>query len=202
MDQILRWCAILTAAGGNALRFSAGEMLFFQGDPCRDVGYVAAGWLDIRATTPDGRELPIQTVPEGEFFGDVLTFAGGTKYLGNVVAAAGTEVIFLDPEAFLRLLGGDAAALRDYLGTLGRKTFFIKQQVKMLSLPDLRSKLLFWLRWNLGGASGGTVPIPGTKERLAAFLAVERPSLSRELAHMKRDGLLDYGRTEIVLHDR
>ncbi len=92
-----------------------------------------------------------------------------------------------------------ASLLAAYLANLGRKTFQIKQQVKLLSLPDLRSKILFFLRLQLGKSPRGAVPIPGSKEHLASQLGVERPSLSRELARMKKEGLLEYSRTHIVL---
>jgi CRP-like cAMP-binding protein len=184
---------------GRTVDIDRGELLFLQGDPCREIGYVAAGSLVILSTTPGGRELPIQSVPEGDFFGDVLQFAGGTHYLGNVVAFTAATVVLVAPEAFLDALAADRTALASYLTLLARKTFFIKQQVKMLSLPDLRAKILFWLRWRLDGALKGSVPLPGSKERLAAFLAVERPSLSRELARMQRDGLIAYSRKDIDL---
>jgi CRP-like cAMP-binding protein len=193
------WEDALRRVGGISCRYGAGDMLFLQGEPCLRVGYVLSGSIEIRSTTPGGRELPIQTVPAGEFFGDVLSLAGGTRYLGNVFATSSVEVLYVLTDAFLDILAVNRPLLEDYLRLLGGKTFFIKQQVKMLSLPDLRSKILFWLCWNLGEKSTGVVGIPGTKEHLAAFLAVERPSLSRELARMKREGVLDYSRREIFL---
>ncbi len=191
--------AILGAEGASVWRYDPGEILFWQGDPCRDVAYVVSGSVAIRSSSPDGRELTIQEVGPGDYFGDVLTLAGENSYLGNVVAIDQTLICFLSPDAFLSLLASSRRILAAYLANLGRKTFQIKQQVKLLSLPDLRSKILFFLGQSLGPARKGTVAIPGTKERLASLLCVERPSLSRELARMKKEGIINYTRTQIHL---
>lgn len=193
------WRAALQGAGGATVRVQRGALVRLQGDPCDRIGFVAEGAVEIRSSMPDGREWVIQTVEAGDFFGDVLTLACERRYLGNVTACADATLVELDQDGFFRLLSTDSDALSDYLGMLGRKTFAIKQQVKLLSLPDLRSKILFWLRWRLGNEPRGVVTIPSTKERLAAFLAVERPSLSRELSHMQSDGLIRVARKTIEL---
>jgi len=200
MEQTILSIDNLTAYGGRTACARKGAMLFMQGDACVEIGYVSEGRLDIMSSTPDGREWQIQTVEAGSFFGDVLTFAGENRYLGNVVVSADAVVTMIGKNDFVRLLSDDPPLLLRYLEELGRKTFDIKQQVKLLSLPDLRSRILFWLRWRLGDARSGVVAIPGTKERLAAMLAVERPSLSRELSRMRQAGILSYSRTSIILH--
>ncbi|MDP3130951.1 MAG: Crp/Fnr family transcriptional regulator [Bacillota bacterium] len=199
MERSLFGIDLLTAYGGRTACVRKGAILFLQGEVCVEIGYVSEGRIEIRSSTPDGREWQIQSVDPDAFFGDVLTFSGEQRYLGNVVVATDAIVSMIGRADFLRLLSGHPELLEAYLSALGRKTFDIKQQVKMLSLPSLRSRILFWLGWRLGDARTGSVAIPGTKERLAEMLAVERPSLSRELAHMKKDRLLDYSRTEITL---
>lgn len=199
MHDTSLWAQTLAAAGATQGRFDAGAIVFLQGASCDQVAFVAHGRVEIRSTTPCGRELAIQSVDAGDFFGDVLAFAGGTKYLGNVVAAVSTEVWFLAPYAFVDLLSRHKDLLADYLSILGRKTFAIKQQVKLLSLPDLRSRILFWLAGERDRTGCPTIQIPRSKERLADLLGVERPSLSRELARMKRAGLVTYDRKSIGL---
>ncbi len=190
---------LFTAFGGRTVCVRKGSILFLQGEACDEIGFVSEGSIDIRSVTPDGRSWQIQTVGPEMFFGDVLTFAGERRYLGNVVAATDAVVSWIGRDDFLRLLCNNPELLKTYLTALARKTFDVKQQVKLLSLSDLRSRILFWIRLGLGDARFGSVPIPGTKERLAEILGVERPSLSRELARMKQDGLIDYSRTEITL---
>lgn len=199
MDRPVFEIEQFTASGGRTACVPKGTILFLQGEECVEIGYVSEGVIDICSLSPEGREWLIQSVEPAAFFGDVLTFAGERRYLGNVVAATDAVVTLIGRDDFLRLLCNRPDLLEGYLCALGRKTFDIKQQVKMLSLPDLRSRILFWLGWRLGDVRTGSVAIPGTKERLAAMLAVERPSLSRELARMKRERLLDYSRTEITL---
>ncbi|MFA5007475.1 MAG: Crp/Fnr family transcriptional regulator [Candidatus Izemoplasmatales bacterium] len=193
------WQTAIEEAGGTTAEAKRGALVRLQGDPCERIGYVTKGALEIRSSMPDGREWVIQTVAAGDFFGDVLTLACERRYLGNVTAVVDSTVVELDQDGFFRLLSTHPDALSDYLGMLGRKTFAIKQQVKLLSLPDLRSKILFWLRGQLGEEPRGIVPIPETKERLATFFAVERPSLSRELSRMRTDGLVKVTRKSIEL---
>ena len=61
-------------------------------------------------------------------------------------------------------------------------------KIKVLASGSLREKIVRFLFQQLG--SDGKVELGISREFLAAYLAVTRPSLSRELGSMQREGIL------------
>jgi CRP-like cAMP-binding protein len=170
--------------------FQKGEIIFLEGDPCQKIGYVAQGRITIRSTTPEGTEYLIQGVDPGQFFGDVMMFADESRYLGNVVAEADSLVGYFSFSTFLELLRKRPDCLERYLRGLALKTFELKQEVKLLAMPSLRERILFFLDSERMKNGAEWIFLPMTREQLAAKLGVCRPSLSRELSRMRKDGIL------------
>lgn len=178
---------------------SAGEILFLEGDRCEAIGFLLAGKITICSSNPMGEEFLIQLVTPGQFFGDVMTFANASVYLGNVVAAETSQIAFFSPAHFLRILKNTAGLLEDYLEQLSLKTFSLKQDVKLLAVPALRDRILFFLRAEAKRQGSLRMDIGMSREEFAAKLGVCRPSLSRELSHMHREGILSVEGRKITL---
>ena len=69
-----------------------------------------------------------------------------------------------------------------------RKAYFMHGRIKVLASGSLREKIVRYLFQNMD--TDGHVELAVSREYLAAYLAVTRPSLSRELSAMQKDGLL------------
>jgi CRP-like cAMP-binding protein len=174
----------------NKIKYQANEIIFLEGDICQQIAYVVSGEIIIRSITPDGSEFIIQDILPGQFFGDVMLFAKAKTYLGNVVAMKASTVIYFDMESFIRLLQSNAEFLANYLSMLADKTFHLKQNIKLLGLPTLRDKLLFYLEYESRSQNKKSIVLPMTRETLATMLNVRRPSLSRELSKMQKARLI------------
>ncbi|MNR32141.1 hypothetical protein D3C85_1497010 [compost metagenome] len=68
-----------------------------------------------------------------------------------------------------------------------------------LIMPTIRDKVLTYLTRVMREAGTETFTIPFDREAMAEYLDVDRSALSRELAWMKRDGLIDFYRNEFKL---
>lgn len=178
--------------------FSAGQLLFLEGDECTHVGCVLSGEVVIRSIGPDGREFIIQTLKPGNYFGDVLLFAHANRhYLGNVTALVETRIAFYTPDSFVRLLQSSKEGLIAYLQQLAEKTYELKQDLKLLGQPSLRDRILFYLFSEAEKQGSKTVELSLNQEELSEKMHVARPSLSREFSQLKKDGFIDYKRRKI-----
>jgi CRP-like cAMP-binding protein len=71
-------------------------------------------------------------------------------------------------------------------------------KIKVLASGSLREKIVRFLFLELQGKR--ELELTGSREFMAAYLAVTRPSLSRELSAMQKDGILQVeGKTIKVL---
>ena len=63
----------------------------------------------------------------------------------------------------------------------------------------IRDKMLYYLAQERINQRTNIIELGMTKEDWAKLLHVTRPSLSRELIHMKQEGLIDYDRTTVSI---
>jgi len=168
-----------------------GQILFLEGEECTHVGYIVSGELVIRTVHRDGGEFVIQSLKQGQFFGDVLLFAHeDRRYLGNVISLTESRIAFYSLETFLNWLQSSKDWLHAYLQEIAEKAYELKQDLKLLAQPTLNDRILFFLDAESKRQGSATVLLPYTRERLALLLHVARPSLSRQLGILQKEGLI------------
>lgn len=183
--------SLLWSENADSIRhLGQGEILFWEGDRCQWIGRVISGRISIRSLHPDGEEYLIQTIDPNQFFGDVITFADAPCYLGQVIAEEATTVAFFSPMRFMTVLKTIDGLLEDYLKAVSHKTYELKQELKLRSVPGLRERILFFLRSEALRQGKKTIDVGVSRETWALRLGVARPSLSRELSSLQKDGVL------------
>lgn len=117
----------------------------------------------------------------------------------NIYAGDVTELLYFPRETFLqRMLQTDKCDSLDirFWQQLFRwqadETQEIKKHLSFLQLKGIRTKLVAFLldRAEICGSSHFTLPY--SREDLARYLNITRPSMSRELALLKQEGWLDF----------
>ena len=68
----------------------------------------------------------------------------------------------------------------------------LMKKVEVVSQKTLREKILAYLSHQSQRAESRYFEIPLSRQELAEYLCADRTALSRELASMKADGLIDY----------
>ena len=76
----------------------------------------------------------------------------------------------------------------------------ITRKLHIISTSSLRERIAIWLIDSMD--EKGNVILKMNREQLADFLGVARPSLSRELMRMQKDGLIRVERKTIEVCDR
>ena len=71
------------------------------------------------------------------------------------------------------------------------------RRIHVMSQKSIRDKLLLFLKQNREERTD--VLLTMNRQELADYLGTERSALSREMARMKKEGLIDYCRNEIKI---
>jgi CRP-like cAMP-binding protein len=171
-------------------------IVYFEQDICDRIGVVLSGKLKLVHYTYDGEERVLAELEEGSIFGDFLIHSSHPFYPGDLIALEASKISFIDKENLNRLLEKQPLFRHYYLSQLSEKALRFNLHNKTLMQDSLRDKINMWLSYQ--EKKDGCVKI-SSKQNLANELNVARPSLSRELALMKRDGLIDYDRHFIYI---
>jgi len=173
-------------------------VIYRENDICKRLGYIIKGNLVLIHYTKSGEERILAKLTTDDLFGDFLINSKYPFYPGNLICLSETEIVFLNRRDLDRLIGNNSNFRLFYLNQLSDKALKLNYHNKVLMQSSLREKILLYLDQKVLENKSRTIPI-NSKQSLANFLNVARPSLSRELTLMKKDGLIDYNKQEIVL---
>ena len=184
---------LLSLAQVRIREYAKGDIVFHEGEKPHCIYILLAGEVHILKDTFSGRQIFLSEIAEaGDMFGEVYEVLE-QPYDMYVEAVKPTRVL----EIASRLLSFDAggsltrSALlvqRNLMRIFARKAYFMAGKLKVLASGSLREKIVRFLFQHLGG--DGCIELAVSREFLAAYLAVTRPSLSRELSAMQREGIL------------
>lgn len=172
------------------------EIVFEEGSKCSSIGLVISGSIQISTFTILENEYSINTINAGDIFGTNLLFSSSPYYLGFARCLKETKIGIINKANLIYLLQNDTDFLNNYLAFLSNKRLQIQERLKILCQPSIREKVLFLIKSRM---DKNRCVYFSSKEILAKYLNIPRPSLSRELASMKKDKLIDYDRNRIIL---
>ena len=176
--------------------YKKGDIVFNEGDLCTSIGLLESGALQISTITILENEYSISTILADDIFASTLLFSNNPHYLGFGRCLKETKIIFISKSNLIYLLQNDEAILNNFLSFLANKRLASQERLKILCQKSIREKILFLLKSRMN--KNRTIYF-NSKEKLALYLNIERPSLSRELINMQNDNLIKYDRKSITL---
>ncbi|MDA3931365.1 MAG: Crp/Fnr family transcriptional regulator [Tenericutes bacterium] len=171
--------------------YSKGMTVYQENDLCDRIGFVHTGKLKLTHFTCSGEERVLAILNENDIFGDFLINSLHPYFPGTLVAIEDTEISFLDKYSINSLIKNNDDFRIYYLNQLSEKSLELNFHNKILMQCSLREKILMWLDHESIEKKSKIISIH-SKEQLANYFNVARPSLSRELSEMKKNGLIDY----------
>lgn len=182
----------------RTLNFEKGELITGDVVPPAEVGVLVSGVVNIRAMTPGGRVLGIGTLIAPALL-DFETLAATELLAIQVIARNDCEVACGDREVLMTRLQADPAAIMPLLESQFALLHELRTVTRACVLSRLEPRVAAAL---LAAAEQGSREAQLSHQELADAVGSSRPSVTRVLLRMKRDGLIDTGRLAIQLMDR
>lgn len=193
---------LLTAAGYRQSAYQKGGVIALEEDECSAIGIVVSGVIQLQKTQPSGRAVILDTLRKGEIFGEVVVFSTMRLYPASILAVTDSRIIFIDRKGIKLLCKEDETFLENFLRSLSTKILTLNRKVRFLSYNSIREQVTALLLEEYKKEKKLTITLPfATRNEAAEFLALPRPSLSRELAAMKREGLINYHKNLVSIID-
>ena len=186
--------AMLGCIGYHIGTFRRGEIVAFEGENLKHIGIVLSGSVDMVKEDLWGNKTMLLRTHRDELFGE--TFACGEDNLSVVtfLVSEDARILFLP---FDRVMHSCTMACRfhhqlieNMVHIIANKNRDLMRKVEVVSRRTIREKLMTYLSIQAQGRRYFEIPL-GRLE-LAEYLCVDRSALTRELAKMKDEGLLDY----------
>lgn len=180
--------------------YPANQTIELEGNTSTYVGIILEGSVQVQTSTIQGSPIIISTLSVGMEYGDVLIFGNKRqRYPGNIVTKEATKIAVVSNHNIIHFINTNEEFRTNYLSILSNKVVTGTLHSKLLAQDTLRDKILYYLAQERIKQQSNTILLNQSKEELARFLHVKRPSLSRELANMKEEGLITYNRKTITI---
>lgn len=181
------------AASLQTTTYERGAVVFRGGAAPSGVWIVQSGRIELSVGSGRKRAV-VHIIGPGDVDGDIQHLLGmPLPYTGHAIDDA--TVLFLDGEAFERLLASRIAIARRWLSSVAMRLATSQDRIIAIlgrSLPEQVARLL------LDEVVDGAVPLP--QRTLAAMLGVQRPSLNKILKEFERRGMIGvrYGAIDLL----
>lgn len=170
--------------------FQKDASIVLEGDSCENLGIVLSGLIEIQNVFPSGKTTSVARMLPGQTFGEAILFAQESIYPITIQALQNTEIAFIPKDSLLKLMTMHPQILENYLSLLSNRLILLNGRIKALSMDSLRQKIAHFVLQEHKRQKKMCLSITLTRREMAEHMAVQRPSLSRELIRMQDDGLI------------
>jgi CRP/FNR family transcriptional regulator len=181
--------------------FAKGEMIFFEGDNGTGFFINVEGMVKIFKISLDGKEQILHIFGPGEPYGEVPVFSGKT-FPANAEALSDCKALLFPRQAIVELITANPTIALNMLAVLSLRLRQFTVQVENLSLKEVPGRLaahLLMLYFEQDREK--TILLNISKTQLASLLGTIPETLSRILARMAGQGLLDVQGRKITILD-
>lgn len=190
---------VATIAAGCTLRaLEKDEMLFREGDKAEGFYVVQTGRICVYRLTPDGREQIICVFQPPESFAEV-TLATVEAYPANAVALEPSQVVRVHRAHFRELVCRKPELALHMLASMSLHLKHLVQTVHDLKGRQIEGRLADWILQHAAGHSSFDLPV--SKKVLAGQLGVTSETLSRTLARLRTEGVIEVQGPRIEILD-
>jgi CRP-like cAMP-binding protein len=185
-------------------KFSAGEMIFGEAEPCSGLYVVESGHIRIFKSSPGGREQVLSIDGPGSSVAELPVFDGG-NYPASAQAVNDCTLLFFSKKDFHTLCLQHPEVALKVLRVVGARLRKLVGIIEELSFTTVRHRLcamLVRLAKTSGqkSDSGITITLPANNNELAAQIGTVRELVSRNLSRLQAESLIQMdGRTVIIV---
>ena len=182
--------------------YRKGEFLHHAGQPMSRFSLVLYGAVRVCTDDIEGNRMIMADVPPGVTFGESLCFLKIPEPMVYACAAEDTGVLWLSPEAcFSDRADAELELQKRFTALLAERALAMNDRIQILSKLTLRKKLVAFFTNASRKAGSRTFSVSMNRDDMADYVGTNRSALSRELAEMKREGILDYYRNSFQLRE-
>ena len=179
--------------------YKKSSVVHFDGERCSKLEIILSGKVVVDRIDESGNLLTISEFYNDDILGGNLLFSKYPYYPMTVLTQLPTDILEIDREALFELFCNNPIFLQMYLELTSDRAFILGDKIKHYINKTIRESIMNYLNYESKKQNSNHIKLNITKKALAERIGVQRTSLSRELAKMRKDGLILFDTDSITL---
>lgn len=181
-------------------RYAKGEFVLMKGSASDALMFLLSGSLQVVDYTEDGKEIGLNLFAAGSFFGE-LALIDGLPRSASIVALEDSAVAFLPRQPALALIYGKPVVAEQMMKHFARTIRRLTAWRGLLAIPNAQQRLFALLCQMKQPLRDGREAIPRlpTQRQIAIMINTSRETVSRAIAILERQGVVEKRQPHILI---
>jgi CRP/FNR family cyclic AMP-dependent transcriptional regulator len=189
------------APNGIVRTFPKGAVLVNEGDDTDSMYLIIAGRVKTFLADEDGKEVVLNTMGVGEYFGE-LVLDGGPRS-ASVMALAACRIFVIPRGDIRQLIDSNPAFARDLIDKLIGRVRSLTDRVRDLTLKDVYGRFVRFVEQHAIERDGQRiVPERLTQQEMAARIGGSREMVSRIIKDLCAGGYISINAKHVTVHKK
>ncbi|MEI7422733.1 MAG: Crp/Fnr family transcriptional regulator [Prolixibacteraceae bacterium] len=180
-------------------QFRNGELLAQAGEGVDMAILLLQGRLQGEMVDFAGNSLKIEELDPPQMVAAAFLFGPQNKFPVFLSAKTEGRIMVILKKDFTRMLSLEPRVMVNYLNIVSAKAQFLSGKITFLSLKTIREKIAFYLLQRAKQSPNIQVDIDQTQTALADLFGVTRPSLTRSVLEMEKQGILEWSKEKVFI---
>jgi CRP/FNR family transcriptional regulator, dissimilatory nitrate respiration regulator len=141
-------------------------------------------------TDDSGKTIKIEDIEGPNLLAPAFLFGNNNRFPVTIIANVASEIMIVQKLDFLRLMQSNVQILSNFLNNISSRTQFLSSKLRFMSFQTLKGKLAHFFIQHSKMTGKADFICPKSQNQLAEMFGVARPSLSRAIREMDREGLI------------
>lgn len=187
--------SLINSANYYVKQYKKNEIILHEGSYTKNIGIIINGEIVIFHDDMDGNTFLKSKLIQSNSFAHVFAITSKPSTC-NVISQTDTTILFLDINKLLQTNNEDIK--NNIISFLAKTAYATSEHLSTLSLKTLRKKILTYIN-NYNNEDGKWFEVPLDRQQMADYLGINRTSLSKELATLKNESVIDYKKNKFII---
>lgn len=186
--------------------YQAGQVIFYQGNPCLGIYCIESGSVAIRKTDNNGNSVIVRMAHAGDTLGYRAFFAG-QPYRASADALSEAKICFVDKGAVRKLLDANPSVGLAFLKHMAKDLDDAEESKLQSSAMSVRARLahlILVLKDRFGDVNDDgeiTIELPLSRQDIAAMLGTRPETIARAVKSLEEADIAQFKGRRVLVAD-
>ncbi len=178
-----------------------GKTIALRGSKCQNLLIILKGTVKCEMVDFNGKAMEVETISAPRPLAPAFLFGQQNRYPVDVIVSQPVEILSIPAKSLVVLFQMNQTLLNNYLNIICNRTHFLTDRLWFMSFKTIKEKFIHYLL-NLCPEDSDEVILNKSQQELSEYFGVSRPSLSRVIGDLEKEGLIEHNRKNIKIVDK